>query len=64
MKDWPAYQFGKEISIANDLKGDTKVLLYVLGHVTYDFKDARNETFIPNDAKYQKLVVELKDLMD
>ena len=64
IKDGPAYQFGKEISIANDLKGDTKVLLYVLGHVTYDFKDARNETFIPNDAKYQKLVVELKDLMD
>lgn len=64
IKDWPSYQFGKEISIANDLKGDTNVLLYVLGHVTYDFRDARNETFTPNDAQYKNMAAQLRELMD
>ena len=60
----PSYSFGKEISIADDLKGDTNVLLYVLGYVNYNFKDARYETFVANDANYQQLVTRLESIMD
>ena len=64
MDSMKVYTFGEEISIADDLNGDTSVLLYVLGHVNYDFQDARNEFFSPNGAKYRELVTELKALMD
>lgn len=64
MNSMKTYSFGEEISIADDLNGDTNVLLYMLGHVNYDFQDVRNELFVPHSAKYQKLVTELKDLMD
>ena len=64
IKTMKTYSFGQEISIANDLGGDTKVLLYVLGHINYDFKDASKELFIPNGAGYQKLVKQLQEIMD
>ena len=59
-----AYSFGQAISIANDLGGDTKVLLYVFGHINYDFKDTGKELFVSSGAGYQNLVKQLKDLMD
>ncbi len=64
IKSMKTYSFGKEISIADDLGGDTKVLLYVFGHVDYDFKDAQNELFIKNGTYYQNLVKQLKDILD
>ena len=64
IQNLPAYSFDQPISISKDLNGDTSVLLYVLGHVNYDFKDASNALFVPNDANYQKLATELRDLMD
>lgn len=33
--DGPTYEFGQTISIANDLGGDTNVLLYILNQATY-----------------------------
>ena len=58
------YAFGQEISIADDLGGDTKVLLFVSGSVNYDFKDARNEMFMPNSANYRQTVKQLQEIMD
>ena len=58
------YAFGQEISIADDLGGDTRVLLFVSGHVDYDFRDARNEYFASDDANYQQLVKQLREIME
>ncbi len=58
-----AYAFGQEISIADDLGGDTKVLLFVSGLVNYDFNDAQTELVISGE-KYQELVKQLQEIMD
>ena len=58
------YEFGQEISIADDLAGDTKVLLFVTGYVNYDFKDSGNELFRGSSVDYQQLVEQLKEIMD
>ena len=64
IKNLKTYSFGKEISIADELDGDTRVLLYVSGHVDYDFKDERNELFIPHSDSYQQLAEQLREIMD
>lgn len=58
------FAFGEPISIADDLGGDGRVLLYVLGHVNYDFADQRIEKHSPSSTRYMKLVESLKELMD
>ena len=60
----PQYSFGKPISIQNDLNGDTRVLLYVLGYVNYDYLDPRNPQYCTNNTVYPQLVSDLKELMD
>ena len=60
----PQYPFGKPISIQNDLNGDTRVLLYVLGYVNYDYLDPRNPQYYTNNTVYPQLVSDLKELMD
>ena len=58
------YPFGREISIQDDLAGDTRVLLYVLGHADYDAMDERNQPFPNNQKEYRELTESLKKLMD
>ena len=60
----PQYSFGQPISIQNDLNGDTRVLLYVLGYVNYDYLDPRNPQYCTNNTVYPQLVSDLKALMD
>ena len=60
----PSFTFGKSISIANDLNGDTNVLLYVVGHADCDFMDARNEYFSANGKNYLNTVAQLKALLE
>ena len=59
-----AYAFDKEISIADDLGGDTSVLLYVLGHVDYEYGEMEYRMFYDTSAEYKDLVSQLKDMMD
>lgn len=64
MKTLKAYAFNQEISIADDLNGDTSVLLYVFGHGDYDFAQDMMDWFLPNAASYRNTVNQLKELMD
>ncbi len=57
------YPFDAEISIGGELNGDTRVLLYVIGHADYDRMDGRNEAFSDAAPKYKAFVEELKSLM-
>ena len=58
------FTFGRKISVADDLNGDTQVLLYLLGHADYDFLDERNMVFSAESQAYKTLVNELKQMMD
>ncbi len=60
----PRYAFGQPVSVQDDLQGDTRVLLYVLGYVNYDFLDPRNPQYCTNNTVYPQLVSDLKALMD
>ena len=60
----PGYAFGQPISVQNDLNGDTRVLLYVKGHVNYDYLDPRNPQYATNNNAYSQLVSDLRSLMD
>ncbi len=56
------YPFRQPIRIAEDLGGDTSVLLYVFGHVNYDFE--QQPIYRLNGQKYDEAVEGLKQLMD
>ena len=56
------YPFRQPIRIAEDLNGDTSVLLYVFGHVNYDFE--QQPIYRLNGPKYDAVVERLKQLMD
>lgn len=57
------FVFGEPISIADDLGGDTKVLLYVLNNVVYEEKTTGIQAFEDN-KDYEAYVETLKTLMD
>ncbi len=63
ISDLKTYAFGREISIADDLGGDTKVLLFVSGFVNYDFNDPQTELIV-SGAQYRALVRQLQGIMD
>ncbi len=56
------YPFRQPIRIAEDLGGDTSVLLYVFGHVNYDFE--QQPIYRLDGQKYDAAVERLKQLMD
>ena len=58
------YRFGQEISIQNDLGGDTQVLLYLFGHADYDAQDERIERFSDAADPYQTMIEDMKRIMD
>ena len=60
----PRYAFGQPVSIQTDLNGDTRVLLYVLGHVNYDYLDPRTPQYSTSNTVYRQLVSDLEALMD
>ena len=62
--DRSAYAFDQEIDIENDLGGDTKVLLSVLGHVNFDAADERYQAFGRYAQAYKDQVEALKAIMD
>ena len=64
IKNLNIFAFGEEISIVDDLGGDTNVLLYILGHVDYDHNDERNEKFYDTSKQYKAMVNQWKNLMD
>lgn len=51
-------------SISDDPGGDTRVLLYILGHGDFDFFEEKMDWFQPDSAVYQRTVNQLKELMD
>ncbi len=57
------FVFGEPISIADDLGGDTKVLLYVLNNVVYEESTTGVHAFQDN-KDYEAYVETLKTLMD
>ncbi len=56
------YPFRQPIRIAEDLGGDTSVLLYVFGHVNYDFE--QQPIYRLNGQNYDAVAERLKRLMD
>lgn len=62
--DCSHFAFGQEISVADDLDGDDKVLLQVMGRVVYDFDDPRCPRFFGNGKTYQDFVDTLLPLME
>lgn len=58
-----AYKFGEPISIADDLGGDTKVLLYVHNRCNYS-ADTKVERFFGKGEEYTSLVEAMSALMD
>ena len=58
------YEFGREISIADDLNGDMKVLLFVCNDLSYSTDSAKPERFFSTGEDYKKLVEEQKTIMD
>ena len=56
------YPFRQTIRIAEDLDGDTSLLLYVFGHVNYDFE--QQPIYRLNGPKSDAVVERLKQLMD
>ncbi len=60
----PRFAFGQPVSIQNDLGGDTRVLLYVLGHVDYDYLDPQNLQYCTDNTVYPQMVSDWKALMD
>ncbi len=65
--DDPGFRFGQEISIAEDLNGDTNVLLFIRNQVTY--RDYVNSThkltrFWPNLPERKALRQQMRDMMD
>ncbi|MBQ8555944.1 MAG: hypothetical protein IJ438_08735 [Clostridia bacterium] len=59
-----AYTFGEPISIADQLAGDTKVLLYIRNEVRYRDDILGLKDFYHKNPQYVKYVEELKGLMD
>ena len=58
------YSFGEPVSIADQLGGDTKVLLYIHGNAVYR-DDARGLEELAHKTKaYQQYIEELKAVMD
>ena len=64
MKRLSSYNFGQPISIEEDLNGDTRVLLYILGYGDYDFMEELMDWFDPDSPAYRRTVNQLKDFMD
>ncbi len=62
MKQQNQYPFRQSIRIAEDLGGDTSVLLYVFGHVNYDFE--QQPIYRLNGQEYDAAAERLKQLMD
>ena len=62
--DLSGYAFDQEISIANDLNGDTKVIIYYWGHVSYNSSMANIWWYSTTNSAYKALVSELELLMD
>jgi hypothetical protein len=60
----PRFAFGQPVRIQNDLGGDTRVLLYVLGHVDYDYLDPQNLQYCTDNTVYPQMVSDWKALMD
>ena len=58
------YAFDTEISIQDDLDGDTNVLLYVYGHAHYDAMDEQIARFWHTSNSYEKQVEDWKNMMD
>ena len=58
------FNFGQPISIDLELNGDTKVLLYVMGHAGYDFVHYTNKIYQSGGNDYKLLVEQLQALMD
>jgi len=59
-----AYPFGEQISIANDLGGDTKVLLYIHNSVNYPSDISGLELLPHKTSAFKAYVEELKLNMD
>ena len=62
VKKQDQYSFRQSISIAEDLNGDTSMLLYVFGQVNYDFE--QQPIYRLSGQKYEAIVEQLKLLMD
>ena len=62
--DRTKYQFGEPLSIQEDLKGDTRVLLSVLGWIGYDHLGKEYPKFNYHQKKYLQYCREVKKLMD
>lgn len=58
------YAFGEPVSIADELGGDTKVLLYIRNGVVYDAMGMGIREFYHRNPEYLQYVEELKLLMD
>lgn len=61
--DGKNYAFGQAISIADDLAGDTSVLLLLANQVSYHDELSGIAGFSAKDAKHAKLIEEMEKLM-
>ena len=57
------YAFGEPISIADDLNGDTLVLLYICNEYRYSDDSVGLRSFY-QDAAYEALVKSMSEMMD
>lgn len=62
--DRSKYAFGEPLSIQEDLQGDTRVILSVLGWIGYDHLGKEYPKFNYHQEKYLKYCREVKKLMD
>ena len=62
--DRTKYHFGEPLSIQEDLQGDTRVILSVLGWIGYDHLGKEYPKFNYHQKKYLNYCREVKKLMD
>ena len=62
--DLSRFSFDREISIEDDLSGDQRVLLQIMGIINYDYKEDRFPLFSGAGREYQEFVSAAIALMD
>ena len=62
--DLSRFSFDREISIEDDLSGDERVLLQIMGIINYDYTDDRFPLFSGSGREYQEFVSAAAALMD
>ncbi len=62
--DLSLFSFDQEISIEDDLSGDERVLLQIMGSINYDYNEDQFPLFSGGGREYQEFVSAVEALMD